>query len=288
MRFGGHQTFHLRDSWLFKGINLLKTEGDIFSSTEKAMASLGVGSNMVASIRFWLEAVGFIDLESKKGLKLSSLANQLSKFDPYFERIGTSWLIHYNLASNEKYASTWFWFFNKFGVTEFSIESAHQFLGKYISSAGRKVNENTLGRDVNTFIRTYLASEAEKNDNPENSYTSPLAKLHLLERIDSGYRFNKPTIDSIPIQIYGAILIEFWQRIDEPSEFRFEEMQSKDCSPGKVLNLDQDTNLEFLNRLVEQYPKLFSYKKSGGFFSVKVKSADTQTLLKDYYGDLHA
>lgn len=65
-------------------------------------------------------------------------------------------------------------------------------------------------------------------------------------------------------------------------------MQSKDCSPGKVLNLDQETNLEFLNRLVEQYPKSFTYKKSGGFFTVRIKSPDVQAMLKDYYGDNNA
>ncbi len=288
MRFGGHQTFHLRDSWLHKGIDLLKNEGDIFANTEKAMQSLGVGSNMVSSIKFWLEAVGFVDPNATKGLKLTSLALMLSKYDPYFERMGTAWLIHYKLASNEEYASTWFWFFNKFGVSEFSLESAQQLLTRYISSAGRKVNSNTLGRDLNTFIRTYLFSDEDKSETPENSYASPLAILHLLEKHDSGFRLLKPAVDSIPIPVFGVILIEFWRTIGEPAEFRFEELQSKDCSPGKVLNLDQEANLEILNRLVEKYPKWFSYKKSGGFFTVKVRSAETQALLKDYYGDSHA
>lgn len=288
MRFGGHQTFHLRDSWLYKGINLLKSEGDIFGNVDVAMSALGVGANMVPSIRFWLEAVGFAVHDSKSKLKPSQFANLINRFDPYFERAGTAWMLHYKLASNEDCASTWFWFFNRFGISEFTLDTAQQFLSRYISAAGRKINSNTIERDLHTLIRTYLTSEDDRSETPENSYASPLSVLHLIEKTESGYRLNRPSIESVPVPIFGTILVDFWKNIGEPAEFRFDEALSKDCSPGKVLNLDQETLVGMLDVLVEQYPKTFSYKKSGGFFTLKLKSPDVPLLLKDYYGEAHA
>ena len=56
MQFGGHQSFHLRDQWLSKGLNYMASVPDHFTNTEKAMEELGVGKNMVESIKYWLKA----------------------------------------------------------------------------------------------------------------------------------------------------------------------------------------------------------------------------------------
>ena len=50
--FGRHETFPLRYSWLTKGFQALISNQNIFSSDE-ATVELGVGKNMVKSIRFW-------------------------------------------------------------------------------------------------------------------------------------------------------------------------------------------------------------------------------------------
>jgi hypothetical protein len=50
--FSGHETFALRAAWLKKGIDGLERYPDIFSR-EDALVELGVGKNMVRSIRHW-------------------------------------------------------------------------------------------------------------------------------------------------------------------------------------------------------------------------------------------
>jgi len=57
MRFGGHQTFYLREGWLYKGLNLLMTKPEMFEE-ELVFDHLGVGRNMALSIVYWLEATG--------------------------------------------------------------------------------------------------------------------------------------------------------------------------------------------------------------------------------------
>ena len=47
MQFGGHQSFHLRDQWLYKGIYWTNKSPQILlnnpKNTQKAMQKLGVG-----------------------------------------------------------------------------------------------------------------------------------------------------------------------------------------------------------------------------------------------------
>lgn len=57
--FGGHETFTFRYGWLKKGVDGLEQQPDIFGQ-ESAMVQLGVGKNMVRSIRHWCLATQVI------------------------------------------------------------------------------------------------------------------------------------------------------------------------------------------------------------------------------------
>ena len=57
--FSGHESFPCKSLWLKKGYDFV-VAGNQFSSAEAVM-ELGVGKNMVASIRYWLKAFGVID-----------------------------------------------------------------------------------------------------------------------------------------------------------------------------------------------------------------------------------
>ena len=51
--FSGHESFHCKSLWLKKGYDFLADEGQF--NDINAVVELGVGKNMVASIRFWLK-----------------------------------------------------------------------------------------------------------------------------------------------------------------------------------------------------------------------------------------
>ena len=61
---------------------------------DDAVVHLGVGKNMVASIKFWLKAIGLL-----KDTGLEPIADHLfddeNGRDPYLEDIGTLWLLHF-------------------------------------------------------------------------------------------------------------------------------------------------------------------------------------------------
>ena len=57
MRFGGHETFPIREGWLNKGLRLL-VEDPIKMTDEYYADWLGVGRNMGKAIKHWLVATG--------------------------------------------------------------------------------------------------------------------------------------------------------------------------------------------------------------------------------------
>ena len=54
--FSGHESFPCKTLWLKKGYDFVVAGNDF--NSPKAVIGLGVGKNMVASIRFWLKAFG--------------------------------------------------------------------------------------------------------------------------------------------------------------------------------------------------------------------------------------
>lgn len=62
--FSGHETFQCRHLWLKKGYDYAKA-GKSFSA-EDAVVELGVGKNMVTSIRFWMRAFDLMEANDQK------------------------------------------------------------------------------------------------------------------------------------------------------------------------------------------------------------------------------
>lgn len=58
-KFSGHESFPCKSLWLKKGYDFVANKNN-FNSPD-AVITLGVGKNMVSSIRFWLRAFGITD-----------------------------------------------------------------------------------------------------------------------------------------------------------------------------------------------------------------------------------
>ena len=126
MKFRGHETFYIRKGWLTKGMKYVKKMPDVFTSKEhNPMDTLGIGSNMVKSLRYWLTTVGVTEevfKERKRVQQLTDLGEIIYEKDRYIEEMGTLQLIHYKLASNLDEATAWYYFFNDFNISEFTRE----------------------------------------------------------------------------------------------------------------------------------------------------------------------
>ena len=59
MKFRAHDTFFIRKGWLSKGMERIVEKPDLFvDKAENPMDILGIGSNMVKALRYWMQTVG--------------------------------------------------------------------------------------------------------------------------------------------------------------------------------------------------------------------------------------
>jgi hypothetical protein len=88
--FSGHETFPFRYPWLKKGFDAVLADGNVFLRDD-AITILGVGKNMVRSIRHWCLTAGVVEESAAKAggsLQASELGKLLladDGLDPYLE-----------------------------------------------------------------------------------------------------------------------------------------------------------------------------------------------------------
>jgi hypothetical protein len=183
MKFSGHETFHVREGWLHKGLTLVGEQPEAFSAHEYVHDELGVGSNMAKSIRHWLLVTGLIELGEGRGtLVPTELGKIILKHDPYFVDPVTWWVLHINLVANESSATTWHWFFNYFYQLRFEKRFCVDTIKRHLLSKQSKIpSRKTLERDVECLLACYSNIFPEDpTADPEDSYDCPFQDLGLL------------------------------------------------------------------------------------------------------------
>ena len=227
MKFRAHETFSIRKNWLAKGIRGISERGDVFTAKDaSAMDYFGIGRNMVYSLRYWLSATGIAkeekDTSSKKTvLRFTELGKLIFENDPYVQELGTLWLLQYKLSSNFLGATSWYYFFNEFNLSEFRREDFVSALQNFVSIK-IKVDDKekmpalrSLEDDFDCIINTYVSRfrTGAKEIDPEDNLDSPLAELGLIDIQDKNKKlFRKviPPKQNIPALILLAIVL--WQK----------------------------------------------------------------------------
>ena len=210
MRFGGHETFAIREGWLHKGVKLLAENPEQLSH-ENACDFLGVGRNMAKSIRHWLTATGLAQpphgykTSDKLVFTLTDFGNLVWKHDPYFTEPGTWWAIHINLVNCSAHALTWTWFFNSFNIDRFERPVCLGALKRHLElSKQRMPSHRTLERDVACLLASYARPIPSPNEDPEDGNDCPLRELGLLSFFKvSGYYQTHQVRKGIPAELFG-------------------------------------------------------------------------------------
>jgi Protein of unknown function (DUF4007) len=253
--FSGHETFPFRYTWLPKGISSLREHPDLFTR-EDALVILGVGKNMVRSIRHWCTATGVIERVNRKGLgTVTDLGLSLfgdRGWDPFLEDPGTLWLLHWRLVSRLNPASTWHLAFTRWNADRFGRdELVDWLLGFARGVSGAPPTRASLRRDVDVFIRTYVPAQAKRERPLEDTFDCPLVELGLLEEIERGlYRFARGPKTTLPDGIFASALIDYWLlRTPNEQSLSFETILHGLGSPGGAFKLSENALAERLERL---------------------------------------
>ncbi len=266
--FSGHETFPLRYAWLPKGVQGLQSYPNLFTRDD-AMVILGVGKNMVTSIRFWCETLRLIQSADRgKVVQTTPLGQALFSdggWDPYLEDPGTLWLLHWLLVSRRDRASTWYLTYTQFHEPTFTRDSLTEWLMKRVQQTPLvRATTASVRRDVEVFIRTYTPAHATRDLPLEDTFDCPLVELGLIREVERGvYEFVRGPKPALPQAIFVYALLEFWERI-APSQrtLSFESIQYGGGSPGAAFKLSENALAAYLEELPRWCP--LSYDETAG------------------------
>jgi hypothetical protein len=286
--FSGHETFPFRYTWLPKGILYTEKYHDLFLR-EDALVILGVGKNMVQSIRHWCETVGLIDSQEKGTFSITQLGQKLlgsDGWDLYLENLGTLWLIHWLLVRRPEKASTWYLAFTCWNTEEFTREKLTNWLWKkVIENPGTRATHSSLKRDVDVFLRTYVPARVTGTRPLEDSFDCPLVELGLITELDGKtFQFSRGHQPSLPDDIFIYALIDYWQ-LNAPKQntLSFEKLLHGEGSPGAAFRMSENALVERLERL-PTWSQLV-YDDTAGMRTVLRRNPPVQPILalEHYY-----
>ncbi|MDA8752732.1 DUF4007 family protein [Halieaceae bacterium] len=289
--FGRHETFGLRYAWLPKGCQAVSQTGDIkVFHRDDATVTLGVGKNMVASIRYWIVACGLLDgttgLETELG---KNLLDPDTGFDPYLEDEGSLWLIHWLLASNPNRATSFFWFFNKFHKTDFTQDELLSALRDWVrDNVSAKVAISTLKSDASLLPRMYSNARAIGRLSLEDALDNPLAELGLLTSSASGraYQSRLAARSNLPVEILGFAVFSVMKARAVKILPVEELMYGRDnyCAPGAVFRLTESDLIAKLETLVSTFEGALEIRDSAGINQLYLEAEpDPMYWLRQYY-----
>jgi hypothetical protein len=182
---------------------------------DTATVVLGVGVNMVHSIRYWLGACGIMSSDTLQPTPLGEyLFDAHSGRDPYLEDEATLWLIHWALATNRELATAWYWFFNKFHKSDFTAQEAATALSDWVkANLTTKVAPTTVKGDASLLLRMYTPSRGNTRTPIEEALDSPLSLLRLITQTAGGRSFASAAESrpNLPVGIFGYALTELMQ-----------------------------------------------------------------------------
>jgi hypothetical protein len=277
--FSGHDTFQCKSLWLKKGYNFAKEGGNY--NSPNAVIALGVGKNMVSSIRYWLKAFGLLEDDNLTETSHYIFDNESGR-DPYTEDLATLWLLHYLLVSTN-HASLYNLTFVHFQKErkEFSTEQLQKFVKrKYIDTANENLyNENTVKKDIEVLLKNYVMPIEGK---PFDDYSTLLLELNLIrskteKAEDKIYIFNDLAKRVVVPEVLLYALIDQKGQDKTVSFDILQKISLIFCMP--ILEL-----IETIQYLTNIYPDAIVYTDNAGMKQVQfLKELDKFEVLNHYY-----
>ncbi len=276
VRMKRHESFSIREGWLAKGLNEVKKDNKIFSSQD-ATDELGVGYNMVKSLKYWMYATGLIE-DVGKELQLSNFGELVLKYDRYLEDKFTWWFIHLKMVLNVEDAFVFNCFFNKLSSKNFTKQELYDLVARVLNTYQIEYNEKTLMDEVNMVLKTYVIDDS--NDNPENNFSCPLSELELIKKIGRDlYEKNKPSYKSLNYLIIYYLLTII---IEDKEYISIDDLLKAENSPLKIFNLDKNLINDYLDDMKRN--ELITINRTAGLNMVYIrKKLSIDEIFEDYF-----
>lgn len=276
------ESFYIRDGWIEKVFYAYNNDQRNAFSSKLGTRILGIGSNMVKSLRYWVEACQLVSSFGKDSFALSEKGMLLLENDPYMESIFSWGLLHYWLVTNEKDAPVFFSIFNNRSINSIKKKETSDYLfDLFVGQGVDNPNLLSIQKDVSTFISSYVFDDEDDNRNPEENLSCPLSKLKLIKRI------NRDTYIKTPVSAsfidYRLLFICLRERYPKKS-FNIDDLFVDDCSPVLCFNMERSLFLSLLNEMKKK--DLIDMNRTAGLNVVYIRSdISDDSLFKEYLNE---
>lgn len=297
IKFSGHQTFTFRHGWLEKGVRGVAAQPDLFSRDD-ALVTLGVGKNMVDSIRHWCQLAQLVEQEDHldklktRKLRPTKIASQLlidGGWDPYLEDDASLWLIQWLIVSNPDIGGTWQLVFSDFHRPDFTKRELIGFIQSIAEKHSLKVKESVIARDIECFLHTYVTGlSGKKLATPEEGFSCPLLELGIIQLTLDGdlFRFAIGPKPSLPASVFAYALDRYFAS----SRNGRQTMTIQDClygsgSPGQAFKLDENSIIEYVEILEDMTKGAVGIDETAGLKQIYLRGKFVpEKLLDHHYG----
>ncbi|MER3374039.1 MAG: DUF4007 family protein [Allomuricauda sp.] len=281
--FSGHDSFQCRQLWLKKGYDFVQ-EGKNFND-EDAVVQLGVGKNMVSSIRFWLKAFNVIDTKDIPTEFGERMFDDENGYDPFLEDEASLWLLHYQLVKNG-FASIYSIIFNEFRKEKLFFNK--ETFVNYIKRIGENnpdlnFNENTVAKDFIVFSNLYK-SDPESKD-VEDSFSGILSEIEILKTTGKGrdeqFYIENTERDNLP---EAVVLYTILDSPNYGNSINLNSLEFDINSPGSIFALNRTGLMNKISDIVSEF-KDITFTDQAGIKELQFKNkARAYSILDKYYG----
>lgn len=254
--FSGHESFACRYGWLPKLYEAVQQDEELFTTEERAILALGLGSNMVKAIRFWGQVFGLLRVQ--RGLaRNTELARRLldtdTGIDPYLEDPGSLWRLHWIVTAHAGLGA-WVTTFLELQDAQITRDRLIDIVRNRAVAARGSATQRTATNHVDILLRTYDWARFEATTPGEDASGCPFQELHLIETtavngqaLVSVKRGPKPLLD---IGAFAFALNDYWQGTAPASQsLSVRSLLVDRRSPGVVYRLDEGSLLAYLEEL---------------------------------------
>ena len=285
----GHESFACRYGWLPKLYEAVTATPTLFSDDEHAIVTLGIGKNMVRSIRFWGHAFGVLQSSDGRQVALTAFARQLldpaKGRDPYLADTASLWRLHWVISTTATLAA-WKIAFTEIQEPEIAKQRLYELVYQRAVDARGTVTATTVSQHVEIFLRSYDAARMPPTAVLEDTLSCPLQELGLLAVNTTGtpsicfYRGPKPSLD---VPAFAFALSDFWRRTAPASRtLSLRSLMFERASPGTIFRLDE-TTVHHLVRTVCDVTRVCDLREDGaGGMDLVSRAPDAVAALEAY------
>ena len=259
-------------------------EGNNFND-EDAVVQLGVGKNMVSSIRFWLKAFNIIDNKDIPTVFGKRLFDNDQGYDPFLEDEASLWLLHYQLVKNG-FATIYSIIFNEFRKEKlfFNKETFVNYVKRIgESNTNLNFNENTVAKDFIVFANLYK-NDPESKD-VEDSFSGILSEIELLKTAGKGkeeqFYIENTERDNLP---EAVVLFTILDNSNYGNAIGLNSLEFDLNSPGSIFALNRSGLMNKISEIVSEFKEITFTDQAGIKEMQFKKKSDAYKILDTYYG----